>query len=204
MTNEKALVLETDRLRLRPVQVEDITDGYVAGLNDTEVNRYLMQVKRSRQTRASVERYVRANLEDPAGILFGIFVKDDPAPFVGTVRVSRIDRFHYFADIGVCLFAKRAWKKGYAREALEGVTRYLFESLGLHYLEAGVYEENTPSLNLFRRDGFVESFRVRNKYRFEDRFMDMVYLAKVNPHFDAARLNGDGARAHPRAGREWR
>ncbi|MBN2583301.1 MAG: GNAT family N-acetyltransferase [Planctomycetes bacterium] len=185
-------VLETSRLTLRPLRPQDVTDEYVNGLNDPEVNRYLMAVKRTRQTRATVERFVATNRDAADCILFGLFVRGDSSPLIGTMRVSAIDLHDFRATIGVCVFAKRAWKKGYASEALAAVVGYLFGEMGLHYLEAGAYEENANSVNLFRRGGFRESYRVRDKARFEDRFMDLVFLGLVNPDFDMSRLREAG------------
>lgn len=181
-------VLETQRLVLRPVRIADITGQYVDGLNDGQVNRYLMAVKRTRQTRETVEAFVQSNWDSQASILFGLFVKDDVQPFVGTVRVSAIDLYDYRATIGVCLFARRAWKSGFAAEALDAVVGYLFDRLGLHYVEAGAYAENSNSIRLFERCGFSQSYRVANKARFEDRFMDLVFLSRINPDFDMSSL----------------
>jgi hypothetical protein len=100
------IVLENHRLCLKPLGVDDITDEYINGLNDPQIKRYLVDVRRCVQTRETVADYVKSNVEDPHSILFGIFVKNNPLPFVGTVRISRISFFHFFADIGICLFLK--------------------------------------------------------------------------------------------------
>jgi RimJ/RimL family protein N-acetyltransferase len=153
------------------------------------VNRYLVDVRRTRQSRESVENFVTTNIQDPASVLFGIFIKGDQQPFVGTVRVHGIDYYHYIASIGICIFAKRAWKKGNGRRAIGLVKDYLFKTIGLHYLEAGVYAENMNSINVFNHAGFSEQFRVRNKYRHVDRFEEAVYLAAINPAFDTVLLH---------------
>lgn len=175
------LLLETKRIYLRPLMEGDITDEYVNGLNDPEVNKYLLL--RQAQTLPLVQEYVRKNWDSPASILFGIFLKNDPNPFVGTIRISDIDFFHCLANVGVCLFAKRAWKKGYAIEAMKEVVTYAFGNIGLHYLEAGAWSENTNSFELFRRAGFLETHRIKDKYRFRDEFKEVVYLGAVNRDF---------------------
>lgn len=189
--NKESLIIENDRIYLRPLLVEDITGDYINGMNDPEVNKYLVNVRLKTQTRETVEDYVRSNLDSPSSVLFGIFIKKDPVDFIGTVRVSGIDYFHCYASIGVCLFAKRAWKQGYAIQAVSIVKNYLFESLGLHYLEAGLYAENRNSINLFRRAGFSEAYRVKNKFRHEDSFKDTIYFAVTNPLFDTSLFKQD-------------
>lgn len=180
--NKNTLLLETERMSLRPVRESDITDEYVDGLNNAEINRYL--VLRQKQTLSLVREYVEINWDSPAAILFGLFLKNDPFPFIGTIRISEIDMFHYLATVGVCLFAKRAWKKGYAIEALKAVADYAFRDIGLHYLEAGAYADNSNSIELFRKAGFTETHTVRNKYRHGNEFKDVIYLGIVNKDFD--------------------
>ncbi len=187
--NKESLFLENEMIYLRPLCIEDITDEYINGLNDPEVNRYLVNVRLSAQTRESVESFVLSNIENPSSILFGIFIRDSQELFVGTVRVSGIDYFHYSASVGICLFQKRAWKKGFGIQALRMIKDYLFESLGLHYLEAGAYEKNKNSANLFLRAGFLENYRVRDKFRHLDSFEDAVFFSVINPSFDVLLLN---------------
>jgi RimJ/RimL family protein N-acetyltransferase len=182
--DKESLLLENDNVYLRPINVEDIKDEYVNGLNDSEVNRYLVDVRRHVQTRELVEKYVQSNLENPSAILFGIFIKNELKRMVGTIHVSGIDFFHFTASIGICLFAKQVWKKGYALQAIRLVKDYLFGVLGLHYLEAGVYAKNRNSINLFTRAGFSEWYRVKDKFRLVNSFEEAIYFAAINRHFD--------------------
>lgn len=188
MINKQSLILQTDNILVRPLKVNDVTDEYVDGLNDPDVNQYLVAVRQNRQTKESVTRYVEADWDNPFSILFGIFIKKDKSPFIGTIRVHNIDLFHFSASIGICLFAKRAWKKGYARCALGLIKKYLFEDVQMHYLEAGVYAENLNSITCFLNAGFVEQYRVNKKYRHIDSFEDVIYFVAVNPLFDSSLL----------------
>lgn len=184
MINKGSILLQDETILLRPLDVGDITDEYINGLNDPEVNRYLVNARLSIQTRDSIEAFIRSNADDPSSILLGIFIKDATEPFIGTIRVSEIDLFHYFASVGICIFAKRAWKKGYAARALKMVNEYLFSKTGLHYIEAGVYAENASSLKLFANAGFKESHRLKDKYRHINSFEEVIIFKAVNPIFD--------------------
>lgn len=186
--DKASLQLENNNIYIRPLLISDITEEYINGLNNPEVNKYLLNVRLERQTRELVEKYVILNLESEKDILFGIFIKNNPEPLVGTVRVSGIDIFHYSASIGVCLFAKRSWKKGYALQAIELVKNYLFNALRLHYLEAGVYEMNKNSINLFLKAGFNENYRVRSKFRHTDSFADVIFFSAISPLFNESIL----------------
>jgi len=188
MINKQQIFLQTNNILVRPLKEIDVTDEYIEGLNDPDVNRYLVAVRQHRQTKDSVTDYVKADWNDTLSILFGIFIKEDKNPFVGTVRVHNIDFFHFSTSIGVCLFAKRAWGKSYASNALRLVKKYLFEEVRLHYLEAGVYAENSNSINCFLKAGFVEQYRVINRYRHIDSFKEAILFAAIHSDFDMSLL----------------
>ncbi len=68
------------------------------------------------------------------------------------------------------------------------VKEYLFGTIGLHYLESGVYAENTNSIKLFTRAGFSEMYRVNNKFRHVDSFKEVIHFGIINPLFDMSLL----------------
>ena len=185
---KESLLLEGDNICLRPLLIGDITVDYINGLNDPGVNKYLVSVRQNVQTFKSVEKYVRSCLDEPFAILFGVFLKSDSKSFIGTVHVSDIDSFHFTASIGICLFIKQYWRKGYGLQALEMVKDYLFGQLGLHYIEAGVYTDNIQSVKLFKRVGFSEMYRVNNKYRYIDNFKEVIIFGIINPSFNMSNL----------------
>jgi RimJ/RimL family protein N-acetyltransferase len=182
------IALETDRLFLRFLKPEDVTEKYINGLNDPDVNRYLVEVKRTVQTRDSICEYINRNTSDPKSLLLGVFIKEEIDGLIGTVRISDICAYHFFASIGICIFEKTAWYKGYGAEALASAKRFAFNEIGLHYLEAGVYSSNLASIRAFLSSGFLEMFRTALKYRFQDSFEEVVFMGAVNPDFDMRRL----------------
>lgn len=183
--------LHGSRILVRPLSPADITDDYVSGLRDTDVTRFLVEVKRRHQTSATVTEFVRANADAPDAVLLGIFLKPPAETLIGTVRIYDISRFHWCASIGICIFRKDLWGSGVGTEALLLAKRYAFDHLELHYLEAGIYTLNQGSLKAFINSGFFESYRISEKYCFENRFEEVVFVAAVNPEFDNQKLVSD-------------
>lgn len=180
--------LSSERLLLRPLQPADVTADYVDGLNDPAVNRYLVDVRKSRQTKESVLEFVGRNLEAGDARLFGLFPPGSAGP-IGTVRLHGVDQYNFTAAVGVCIFSRAHWGQGFGSEAVERVARFAFDQLGLHYLEACTYLENPASTRLFLKAGFKEVTVVRDKYRLDDKFADIVVLARTNAAFDLNRLH---------------
>lgn len=179
--------LITERLALRTLSLKDVTTDYINGLNDPEVNKYMVQVRANKQSRKTVESFVQGNSNAADAYLFGIFIKNS-GKLIGTIRVHSISQFDYSCTVGICIFDKTNWNKGYASEGMKKVVEFLFDELGLHYIEAGCYQMNTASRTLFERAGFTVSAVIKNKYRYENAFVQVILLAKVNPRFKASRL----------------
>lgn len=172
------IVLEFAGGFLRPLKAEDVHPGYVTGLNDPEVNRYLDGVKRSVQTDQSVTEFVQQNQQAADAVLFGIW-QAGAELHCGTVRLHGIEQYHKTAHIGLCLFDRSAWGNKLGSKAVDVVTRWAFETLGLRWIEAGAYSENVASQRTFLSAGYDWIYDVPDKYLFEGKPTGIkVYAAR--------------------------
>jgi RimJ/RimL family protein N-acetyltransferase len=128
---------------------DDITDLYVNGLNDPEVNRYLSGPRREYQTHDTVRAFVAANAAAADAILFGLFIDQE---LRGTVRLHDVS--HASAYVGLAFFDKRIWGKGWAKLAIKRVCRFAFDDLRVASIFAGVHDANEASRRSFQRVGF--------------------------------------------------
>lgn len=69
------------------------------------------------------------------------------------------------------------WRRGLAREAIEAVTRHVFERFDYPAITADVDPRNAACLALLRGLGFRETGRVRRTWRHGDSWCDSIYLA---------------------------
>lgn len=184
---KKGVYLKTKRLSLKTLRVRHISDQYVNGLNDGQVNKFLMAPRQRKQTRKTVRDYVEANLNSPSGLLFGLFHKTT-GDLIGTLRVHDISCFHHSCCLGICLFDRSYWGKGYGQEALNRVVRFVFKKLRMHYIEAGIYQGNRSSVRLFKKCGFRKVAVYRDKYRYDASFRPVLIFGRINPDFNAGSL----------------
>ncbi len=183
--NKRVLKIETQRLLIRTLRPSDVTKKYVDGLNDPEVNRYL-EIRWQRQTRSMVERYVEQNLKSSNNLLLGLFLKESKS-FIGTIRLSNISYHHYLVSLGICLFLKEVWGQGYGVEALWGVRDFVFKTMRMRCIEAGIYDGHVASIKIFKKAGFKFLAKFTNQFRLDDRFVDVVYYRCLNPNFHLPR-----------------
>lgn len=177
VTTDARMVLDGARLRLRPVTLQDVTERYVAWLNDPEVQRY-SEYQFIRHTIGSVREYVERIATDSRNTFFAIVVRAT-GQHIGNVKLGPIDLNHRRASIGIMIGERSCWGHGYASEAIVLLERYAFDALGLHKLTAGMYATNVASYRLFVKLGYVEEGRRRAHCRQGDHWVDYIECGKV-------------------------
>ena len=171
------LVLKFDGGFLQALKPADVHEGYVTGLNDPEVNRFL-EVRHTKQTPESVVQFVCNDQQASGSVLWGIW--DDGHPdHVGTVRIHGVEYRNRTAHIGVCLFDKRVWGRGLGRKVITAATRWALDELGMRWVEAGVYADNHFSTKAFLSAGYFWVYDIPDKYLLDDRpVMVKVFVAR--------------------------
>lgn len=139
-------------MNLRPLLADDVSNDYVEGLNDPEVNKH-MKVRQQPQTLSSVVQFVEENLIATNSILWGIWILETNR-LVGSVRLHNIDDDTNSCDIGVCVFDRSVWGKGVASRAIRGVCNWGYKCLRLQTVVAGIEPENLGSWKAFTKAGF--------------------------------------------------
>jgi len=144
------LVLESGVV-LSPLSPDQVTDLYVDGLNDPEINQFLVGPRSQVQTQETVREFVRMNNEDPASLLFGFFIS---TVLRGTLRFHGIDGDKAF--LGLAIFDRRVWGEGWGTRMILAVTDFGFRELGLGEIRAVIEVENIASQIAFRRAGYKQ------------------------------------------------
>lgn len=136
---------------LKELSIDDVTKKYIDGLNDDSVKKFLVASSASKQTRESVEEYVKQNAYSEDSILFGLYVESELS---GTIRLHDISEINGSAIIGICLFEPKIWGKGWGSRAIQKVAEYGFNSINLTLLQAGIYKDNIAAQKTFMKAGF--------------------------------------------------
>lgn len=163
-------VLETARLRLRPMTMRDEADMF-RYCSDPAVSRHVLwdtheNPRQTRQTlRAAIRQYKNG---DPGS--FAIERRSDHR-MIGTIGFMWLNLDHRSAEVGYSL-ARDCWNQGYATEALSAVLRFGFNTLKLNRIEAQHEVDNPASGRVMekcgmRKEGVLRS-RIFNKGHFSD------------------------------------
>lgn len=98
---------------------------------------------------------------------------------VGLVDLFEFEPVDLRAGIGILIHGAGDRGRGFASDALDVLCRYARQVFGLHQLWCSVAPDNTASLALFRRAGFVECGRKREWRRTPDGWADELLLQKI-------------------------
>lgn len=140
-------VIETERLRLRPVRLEDAEEMYQYA-SDEDNLRYSFEVNRSiDETKAIIAQIYLAS---PLG-RYGIEEKSS-GHFIGTLDLHHVNLSLKKGEVGYCL-NKAYWNKGYATEALSAFIKLVFETLQMNCLITKCDQENIASSRVMAKSG---------------------------------------------------
>ena len=149
MNDLKSPILETDRLRLRPLRVTDI-DDYADLCADPEVARYLGRGVFLRDQAWRHLAFLVGHWQFRGYGMWAVEERESGA-FAGTIGFCNPDGWPGF-EIAWTL-ARRFWGRGYATEGARAALDYAFTVLGQEHVISLIHPENEPSIRVAERLG---------------------------------------------------
>jgi len=147
-----ALPLQSERIEIRELQIDDCSDRYVEWLLDPEVNKWL-ETRWTHQDLESVREFVARIAADEDSLLAAIVLRDGQR-HVGNIKIGPIDWVHKRADISYFIGERDVWGTGLASEAIELLTDRALGALGLARVQASLYEPNVAGARALEKAGF--------------------------------------------------
>ena len=170
---EEALLAAVE-IHLRELGPDDVTERYLAWLNDPEVKRYL-ETRHRRQDLEAIRAFVAHVNASEDEHLFGICLTAD-GRHIGNIKLGPIKANHSLADVSLFTGERDCWGQGYASEAIRLVSAFAIEELGLSKLAAGFYAPNEASISAFAKAGFSREGLRRKHYLLDGEPCDIVEM----------------------------
>ena len=153
------VTLNTDRLILRPWNIDDAEDMFLTWANDEEVCKYLTWNAHSSVdvTKMIISSWIK-EYEKEERINFAIVLKDT------NKLIGGIDVVGYLENVPVIGYnlGKKYWNNGYMSEACKCVIEFLF-SLGHKMIKIDARKENIGSIRVIEKCG-GKFIRTDNEY----------------------------------------
>ncbi len=173
-------VLETERLLLRRIILDDAND-YFAIRGNVDAMKYVCKpVQRSiEETKTQIYK-VNEMINNNDGIGWAVCFKSD-AKMIGTASFHKIDKDHYRGEIGYML-QPVFWRQGIIGEAVGALIEYGFNTLKFHSIEAHIDPNNIASEKVLLKHDFVKEAHFKENYFFDGKFLDTGVYSLLTPN----------------------
>ena len=168
-------VLETRRLRLRPLSMRDEKDMFRYA-SDPEVSRHVLwdTHETPRQTRSALRSALRQYRSGAPGS-FAIERRSDRR-MIGTIGFMWVNIDHKSAEVGYSL-NRDFWNQGLMTEALRAVIAFGFDELCLNRIEAQHETDNPASGRVMIHTGMQYEGTMRQRLMNKGRYVDVRQYA---------------------------
>jgi RimJ/RimL family protein N-acetyltransferase len=172
-----ALGWEGEKVRLVPLDKERHMDNILAWMSDPEVTEWTL-IGDLPVTRLAEEdffnRVTGPTGNHPTDIVLAIETLE--GQHIGVAGIHRIEWRHGVAVTGTFIGPEEFRGRGYGSDAARTRARYAFDVLGLRLLVSEVIADNTGSLKMLKRAGYVETGRIPRRYWKRGAYRDVVLL----------------------------
>lgn len=173
--------LETERLILRPVELDD-APALFAIMNDPDVTANLLLphpypeekilpwIESNREALQQRERFVTA------------VVLKDTGELIGVCAFYRVSWEHMKAEL-IYWLGKAFWGKGYMTEAAQRMLKFGFEELGLERISVGCFARNKASARVIEKLRFKYEGCARHEFRKDGEFLDELRFGMIREDY---------------------
>jgi ribosomal-protein-alanine N-acetyltransferase len=145
-------MITTERLKLRPLKVEDASGAYLSWFSGQAADR--ISSSRSMQQLQDLRDYI-ARREDRDDVLFlGLFERDK-GRHVGNLKYEPVLPDEGTAVLGIFIGEPSARGKGYAVEAIRGANAWLKANRAISQVVLGAEDDNLSAIRSYEKLGFV-------------------------------------------------
>jgi len=181
-------VLETSRLRLRPLSMAD-TAAVFEIHSDPETLKYWGHDQMTSIEQA--EDLIRGNMEwvDSGMAVYWAMERRERPGLIGTCTLFKMDHQNRHAEVGYIL-NRSCWGQGFMTEALATMIDYAFTTLDLHRLEADTDPRNANSIALLKKFGFRQEGYFRERWFVHGQWLDSDMLGLLRSEYDPPPISG--------------
>ena len=170
--------LETKRLLLRPLILEDAEGNYPSWLNDTEVCRYNTHGEKH-YTKAMAKAYIIEVNATKNAYVFAI-IDRKKHQHIGNIALQSINQRNNSAELAILIGEKAYWRGGYGYEASQALLHFGFTSLKLHRIYCGTPITNVAMQKLALKLGFSQEGVAKEAFFKDGDYFDTILFGVLN------------------------
>ena len=161
-------------VKLRVLEIKDISDEYINWLNDYEVVKFTNQ-KFLKHDYAKVRDFVRKMKKSKENILYGIYFDNT---HVGNIKIGPIDFNNKNSQISYFLGSRKHWGLGIVSEAIRQILLIAKNDLKLKKISAYVVDKNIGSISVLKKNKFIYEGNLKKYFVMKNRRLDEYIYSK--------------------------
>jgi RimJ/RimL family protein N-acetyltransferase len=172
---DSTLKLTTERLILRPINLDD-AKAVFQYRSDSNANKYQGWIPARIE---DVDYFINntvSNTINKKGTWFQFVITlKHNGELIGDIGLHFFDNENKQVEVG-CTLNKDYQKKGFAKEAMDEIMKYIFITLNKHRIIASIDPENSSSIRLFEKLKFRKEAHFRKSIFIDGKwFDDLIY-----------------------------
>jgi len=175
----RSIILESDRLILKPLDLTFLSQKYVNWMNDSDVNKFLSS---GGDYSLDILKIFLTEVEKKDILFWAILTKNE-SKHIGNIKIDPVEIKHGLCEYGIMMGDKNEWGKGFAKEASKLVIEYCFKSLNLRKINLGVIESNSRAVKLYEKLGFITEGKLINHVSSNGEYVNVLRMALFNQNY---------------------
>jgi len=176
-------MLKGELVILRALEEEDAYE-LIKYVNDIEILQYLTLYRPlSLQDEFEFIRRVREEMKQNRSFSFAI-VDKEANKLIGTIGLHNVDWISRNAELGIAIWKKEYWGRGYGTDAMKLLLYYGFTFLNLHRIWLRVYSFNKRAIRAYEKIGFKMEGTLREHVFKNGRYLDIHIMGILKYEFE--------------------
>lgn len=171
-------VIKCDNIILKEINTSDYRGMYKIFSCDEVIKFINIKKPLKHEDMIKFINFLSTGYKNKKLIMWGIFKKENPSLIIGICGFHSISKYNSRTKIGYAL-ARDYWGQGIMTEALNAITSFGFNCLEVNRIEAFVEPDNTASIKLLEKTGFMKEGLLRQYEFSKQKFVDMLVFSKL-------------------------
>jgi RimJ/RimL family protein N-acetyltransferase len=160
---------------LRGLELTDVSE-LMKHWNNVEVKKFLLvSVPHSIQEEEEWVKYTWKQRKNGKSFIFAIINKETDL-YIGNIEIKITSQSSRRGEIGIVIFNKNYWNKGFGTESIKILLKFAFNNLNLNSVELEVFANNQRAIQCYKKCGFKQMGVRREAIFMEGKYIDSLLL----------------------------
>jgi len=168
-------MIKGEKVSIRPMKKED-WEKTISWCNDME-NKILVMSHPFPITNELEINWFESILLDKSNKSIYFSIDDLHGIFIGIVYISDIDWISGTCWFHIFIGDRQSRSKGYGKDVLILIIKYVFNKLNLRKIALEVIETNEKAINLYKKANFLIEGKLTDHYFYDDKFFSILIMS---------------------------